>query len=61
MSPELAVTYPHGNEHQATDLIEINDLISWVRGMPDLVKFELFDALRDELAGSLDPEHPEAR
>jgi hypothetical protein len=39
---------------------EINELITRVRGLPDLVKFELFTVLRDDLAGSLGSEHPEA-
>lgn len=40
---------------------EINGLITRVRALPELVKFELFTVLRKELAGSLDPEHPEAK
>lgn len=44
-----------------TSRSEVNDLILKVRGMPDLVKFELFSILRDDLTGVLDPEGSDAR
>lgn len=38
---------------------EIDVLIDRVRAWPDLAKFEVFDALREDLAGALSSEHPE--
>jgi hypothetical protein len=38
---------------------EINALLTRVLSLPDLAKFEVFAALREDLAGALNPEHPE--
>lgn len=40
---------------------EINGLKAQVLALPDLAKFELFDALREQLSGVFDGEHPEIR
>lgn len=40
---------------------EINALVARVQALPDLVKFELFDVLRDDLAAVFEREEPEVR
>lgn len=40
---------------------EINALITRVLAWPDLAKFEVFDALREDLAAALADEKPENR
>lgn len=40
---------------------EINALVTRVLALPDLAKFEIFEALREDLAGALSKESPENR
>ena len=40
---------------------EVHGVIARVLGLPDVAKFEVFDALREDLAGVLSTEHPDNR